>query len=212
MVLTAGPTFEPIDDVRGITNRSSGRQGFEIARAARDAGADVTLIAGPTTLPTPYGIKRINTVTARDMLEAVTQTLDTNGADIFIGVAAVADWRVANAKEGKMKKIDGRLPELQFEENPDILRTVGERSDVAVKIGFAAEATNLENYARGKCNSKHADLIVGNIARQALGSDQNDVLFVTPDNAESFGPAEKHVVAEEIIRRAALILNTKETH
>lgn len=212
VVLTAGPTFEPIDDVRGITNRSSGRQGFEIARAARDAGADVTLIAGPTALPTPYGIKRINTVTARDMLDAVTKTLDTEGADIFIGVAAVADWRVANAKEGKMKKIDGHLPELQFEENPDILRTVGERTDVLVKIGFAAEATNLENYARGKCTSKHADLIVGNIARQALGSDQNDVLFVTPENAEAFGPADKHLVAKEIIRRAALILNTKATH
>ena len=212
VVLTAGPTFEPIDDVRGITNRSSGRQGFEIARAARDAGADVTLIAGPTTLPTPYGIKRIDTVTACDMLDAVTKTLDTEGADIFIGVAAVADWRVANAKEGKMKKIDGHLPELQFEENPDILRTVGERTDVLVKIGFAAEATNLENYARGKCTSKHADLIVGNIARQALGSDQNDVLFVTPENAEAFGPADKHLVAKEIIRRAALILNTKATH
>ena len=208
VVLTAGPTFEPIDDVRRITNRSSGRQGFEIARAARDAGADVTLIAGPTALPTPYGIKRINTVTARDMLDAVTKTLDTEGADIFIGVAAVADWRVANAKEGKMKKIDGHLPDLQFEENPDILRTVGERTDVLVKIGFAAEATNLENYARGKCTSKHADLIVGNIARQALGSDQNDVLFVTPENAEAFGPADNHLVAKELIRRAALILNT----
>ena len=125
VVITAGPTFEPIDDVRGITNKSSGLQGYEIARASRDAGA-------------------------------VEEALKANGADVFIGVAAVADWRIATAVSGKMKKTDGRPPELRFEENPDILRTVGTRSDVKLKVGFAAEAENLEAYARGKCISKHA--------------------------------------------------------
>lgn len=211
VLLTAGPTFEPIDDVRGITNRSSGRQGFDLARAARDAGADVTVIAGPTPLTTPYGVRRIDVVTARDMFDAVTSELDKRGADLFIGVAAVADWHVANAKSGKFKKTDGRLPTLEFAENPDILRSVGERDDVAVKIGFAAEAEDLETYARGKCTSKHADLIVGNIARTALGSAQNDVLFVTPTATDAFGPSDKRLVADEIIRRAALLLNSKDT-
>lgn len=209
VVVTAGPTFEPIDDVRGITNRSSGRQGFDVARAARDAGADVTLIAGPCPLPTPACVERIDVVTAAEMAAAVAGTLEGRGADIFIGVAAVADWRVANARAGKIKKTDGRLPELQFEENVDILRMAGERGDVKITVGFAAEAENLEAYARGKCLKKGASLIVGNIARDALGGADNRVLFVTPDSAETFGPAPKRDVADEIIRRAARILNNQ---
>ena len=209
VLITAGPTFEPIDDVRGITNRSSGRQGFAVARAARDAGAEVTLVAGPCALSTPTGIRRLDVLTARDMAHAVETELDLHGADIFIGVAAVADWRVANARAGKFKKTDGVLPTLQFEENPDILRTVGERGDVTVTVGFAAEADNLENYARGKCVAKHADFIVGNIAREALGSLENTVLFVTPEHYEAFGPTDKRTIAEEIIRRAAAALACK---
>ena len=208
MIVTAGPTFEPIDDVRGITNRSSGLQGFEIARAARDAGADVTLISGPVTLSTPFGVSRIDVTTAAEMLDAVENILTPSGADVFVGVAAVADWRVANAVHGKMKKTDGRLPELRFEENPDILRTIGERTDVRIKVGFAAEAKNLESYARGKCLSKHADLIVGNVARSAIGSPDNSVLFVTPDAAEAYGPASKHEVAVELVSRIADLINS----
>ena len=208
MIVTAGPTFEPIDDVRGITNRSSGLQGFEIARAARDAGADVTLISGPVTLSTPFGVSRIDVTTAAEMLDAVENILPPSGADVFVGVAAVADWRVANAVHGKMKKTDGRLPELRFEENPDILRTIGERTDVRIKVGFAAEAENLESYARGKCLSKHADLIVGNVARSAIGSPDNNVLFVTPDKAEAYGPASKREVAVELVSRIANLINS----
>lgn len=208
MIVTAGPTFEPIDDVRGITNRSSGLQGFEIARAARDAGADVTLISGPVTLSTPFGVSRINVTTAAEMLDAVENILTPSGADVFVGVAAVADWRVANAVHGKMKKTDGRLPELRFEENPDILRTIGERTDVRIKVGFAAEAENLESYARGKCLSKHADLIVGNVARSAIGSPDNSVLFVTPDKTEAYGPASKREVAIELVSRIANLINS----
>ena len=208
MIVTAGPTFEPIDDVRGITNRSSGLQGFEIARAARDAGADVTLISGPVTLSTPFGVSRIDVTTAAEMLDAVENILTPSGADVFVGVAAVADWRVANAVHGKMKKTDGRLPELRFEENPDILRTIGERTDVRIKVGFAAEAENLESYARGKCLSKHADLIVGNVARSAIGSPDNNVLFVTPDKAEAYGPASKREVALELVSRIANLINS----
>lgn len=208
MIVTAGPTFEPIDDVRGITNRSSGLQGFEIARAARDAGADVTLISGPVTFSTPFGVSRIDVTTAAEMLDAVENILTPSGADVFVGVAAVADWRVANAVHGKMKKTDGRLPELRFEENPDILRTIGERTDVRIKVGFAAEAENLESYARGKCLSKHADLIVGNVARSAIGSPDNSVLFVTPDKTEAYGPASKREVAIELVSRIANLINS----
>ena len=208
MIVTAGPTFEPIDDVRGITNRSSGLQGFEIARAARDAGADVTLISGPVTFSTPFGVSRIDVTTAAEMLDAVENILIPSGADVFVGVAAVADWRVANAVHGKMKKTDGRLPELRFEENPDILRTIGERTDVRIKVGFAAEAENLESYARGKCLSKHADLIVGNVARSAIGSPDNSVLFVTPDKTEAYGPASKREVAIELVSRIANLINS----
>lgn len=195
VLVTAGPTFEPIDDVRGITNRSSGLQGFEVARAARDAGAQVTLVCGPVHLPTPFGVTRIDVTTASEMLAAVERALEPDGADVFVGVAAVADWRVANAVNGKMKKAAGQLPELRLEENPDILRTVGARSDVRLKVGFAAEAENLEAYARSKCISKHADLIVGNLARSAIGSPDNSVLFVTPDSAQAYGPASKPDVA-----------------
>lgn len=207
VLVTAGPTFEPIDDVRGITNRSSGLQGFEVARAARDAGAQVTLVCGPVHLPTPFGVTRIDVTTASEMLAAVEGALEPDGADVFVGVAAVADWRIANAVNGKMKKAAGQLPELRLEENPDILRTVGARSDVGLKVGFAAEAENLEAYARSKCIAKHADLIVGNLARSAIGSPDNSVLFVTPDGAQAYGPASKRDVAREIVSRIASMLN-----
>ena len=190
VVITAGPTFEPIADVRGITNKSSGLQGYEIARASRDAGADVTLVSGPVHLPTPFGVKRVDVTTAAEMLASVEEALKANGADVFIGVAAVADWRIATAVSGKMKKTDGRPPELRFEENPDILR-------------------NLEAYARGKCISKHADLIVGNLARTAIGSPDNCVLLVTPESAEAFGPASKREVALKIVSRIASMLNSQ---
>lgn len=118
VVITAGPTFEPIDDVRGITNKSSGLQGYEIARASRDAGADVTLVSGPVHLPTPFGVKRVDVTTAAEMLASVEEALKANGADVFIGVAAVADWRIATAVSGKMKKTDGRPLSFALKKTP----------------------------------------------------------------------------------------------
>jgi phosphopantothenoylcysteine decarboxylase / phosphopantothenate---cysteine ligase len=214
VIVTAGPTYERIDDVRGITNRSSGRQGFAVARAARDAGADVTLVAGPCALRTPAGVRRIDVVSAVEMGAQVKAVLEREGgADLFVGVAAVADWRVANAKAGKIKKGEGTLEGLRFEENPDILASVARRGDVKVSVGFAAEAGRLEieTAARDKCVAKGADMIVGNIASAALGSDTNTVLFVTPKGCDACGPAPKSEVAREIIVRAARLIEEKET-
>ena len=212
VIVTAGPTYERIDDVRGITNRSSGRQGFAVARAARDAGAEVTLVAGPCALRTPALVRRIDVVSAAEMAAQVKDVLDRwGGADLFVGVAAVADWRVANAKAGKIKKGDRSLEGLRFEENPDILASVARRGDVAVSVGFAAEAEGLEAAARDKCVAKGADMIVGNIASAALGSESNTVLFVTPRGCDACGPAPKSEVAREIVVRAARLIEEKET-
>ena len=205
VLVTAGPTYEAIDDVRGITNLSSGRQGFAVARAARNAGARVTLVAGPVSLATPANVERLDVTSAAEMHRAVMETLDADPADIFVGVAAVADWHVER-RAGKIKKEKGEVPQLAFTENPDILADVAARGDVAVTVGFAAEADSLETYARAKCLKKGCRLIVGNIARKALGADTNSVLFVTPESAEAFGPAPKARVADEIVARAARLL------
>src|SRR5690606_33241401 len=144
-LLTAGPTFEPIDPVRGLTNRSSGKMGFALARALRDAGAEVVLVAGPTALDGPRGIRRIDVETAQQMHDAVMNELDGaaregRNVDLFVGVAAVADWRVANASATKWKKDDdGRAPPMELVENPDILATVARRPDAPYCVGFAAE-------------------------------------------------------------------------
>ena len=206
VVVTAGPTYEAIDDVRGITNLSSGRQGYAVARAARNAGARVTLVSGPVSLRTPALVKRLDVVSAADMHRTVMETLDADPADLFIAVAAVADWQVEKV-EGKIKKEKGEIPQLAFSENPDILADVAARGDVAVTVGFAAEAEKLEDYARRKCVKKGCRLVVGNLAKDALGSDKNSVLFVTPESAEAFGPAPKARVADEIIARAVRLLN-----
>lgn len=206
VVITAGPTYEPIDDVRGITNLSSGRQGFAVARAARHAGARVTLITGPVEQRTPVGVERHNVLTAGEMHEAVKNVLNNDSADVFIGVAAVADWRVEKVVEGKIKKVRQGVPQFTLVENPDILAEVAGAKAATVTVGFAAEAEDLESCAREKCIRKGCDMIVGNIARDALGAEENSVLFVTSDSAETFGPAQKSRVADEIISRVARLL------
>lgn len=208
ILITAGPTYEPIDDVRGITNRSSGKQGYALAREALARGARVTLISGPVALSTPYGAKRIDVQSARDMLAAVTGVLDTDPADVFIGVAAVADWRVENAVEGKIKK-NGALPQLSLVENPDILSTVAARPDAPLIVGFAAEAADIERYAREKCLRKGCAFVVANEARHALGSDYNSVLLVEPEHTESIALSEKNSIARAILEKAAHLLASK---
>ena len=205
VLMTVGPTYEPIDDVRGITNRSSGRQGFALARAARDLGADVTVVAGPVTVKRPAGVRIVPVTTAREMLGAVEGELDRSPYDLFIGVAAVADWRVADRLEGKWKK-DAGLPQLRLVENPDILAAVGHRAGGPVTIGFAAEATDLLENAYAKLEKKGAAMIVANVARDALASDTNRVLVVTDGEVDEIGPADKDEVARKILYHAVDLL------
>jgi phosphopantothenoylcysteine decarboxylase/phosphopantothenate--cysteine ligase len=180
VVVTAGPTCEPIDPVRAITNRSSGKTGYAIAQALREAGADVTLISGPTALAAPYGVARIDVESARDMHGAVMQQAST--ADIFISVAAVADWHVSNASENKLKKsADGQAPTLQFALNPDILTEVAALQNGPWCVGFAAETENLNEHAEAKRRRKGIPLLVGNLAQQAMNAD--DTTFVLFDDA-----------------------------
>ena len=181
VVVTAGPTYEAIDPVRGITNLSSGKMGFAIARAAREAGAEVTLIAGPVHLPTPRGVTRIDVKSAQNMLLAGMEYAQY--AHIFIACAAVADWRPANAAEQKIKKDgSGQTPKLEFVENPDILATIA-KSERAKNgdlycVGFAAESEDLEANARAKRIRKGVPLLVGNIGPSTFGQDDNAFLLV----------------------------------
>ena len=175
VLMTAGPTFEPIDPVRGITNLSSGKMGFALARAAREAGAEVVLVAGPTALPTPRGLRRIDVQTAAQMQAAVMS--EVAAADIFIGVAAVADWRVANAADAKLKKGSG-APSLQFEANPDILATVAAGPSRPFCVGFAAETDNVVPYAQAKLASKRLDMVVANRAQDVFGADAGELFVV----------------------------------
>ncbi|HBC69373.1 MAG TPA: bifunctional phosphopantothenoylcysteine decarboxylase/phosphopantothenate--cysteine ligase CoaBC [Sutterella sp.] len=201
VLVTAGPTYEAIDPVRAITNRSSGKQGYAIARAARLAGADVTLVSGPVALSAPRGIKRICVESAREMHEATLERAPL--CDAFIAVAAVADWGVANPSADKIKKTEG-APQIAFTRNPDILAEVCALSRrPAVCVGFAAETRDILGYAKEKLLSKGADMIVANAADRAIQADDNEVIFVTRDGADAFGPAAKIEIAEEIIQRVA---------
>ncbi len=175
VLITAGPTFEPIDPVRGITNLSSGKMGFAIARAAREAGADVTLVAGPTMLPTPRGVARIDVQSAQQMHDAVMQHAATS--QVFIAVAAVADWRVTHAAPTKIKKGSG-TPTLHLEANPDILATVAHMNNAPLCVGFAAETNDVEQHGTAKRHSKNIPLLVANLAQDAFGSDDNELLLI----------------------------------
>lgn len=205
ILITAGPTYEAIDPVRGITNRSSGRQGYAIAREAALRGAAVTLISGPVSLPVPFGVTRISVDSASAMRDEVLKR--TSGADAFISVAAVSDWRPEHVSDQKIKK-DGKAVTLSLTENPDILSEVGHLSAgrPAVVIGFAAETENIISYASKKLRAKAADLIIANDASHALGSEDNDAVFVTESGAEPLGPGPKSRVAEAILDRLASLL------
>jgi phosphopantothenoylcysteine decarboxylase/phosphopantothenate--cysteine ligase len=206
VLVTAGPTYEAIDPVRGVTNMSSGKMGFSIARAARLAGADVTLVAGPVSLATPRGVKRVNVRSARDMLQAVQAHVPDQG--VFVATAAVADWRPANAADQKIKKDgSGQTPELSFVENPDILATVAQ-SAAAQKgelfcVGFAAESHDLLAHATAKRARKQVPLLVGNIGPATFGKDDNALLLVDAQGSRELPHASKQVLAVQLIEDIA---------
>jgi phosphopantothenoylcysteine decarboxylase/phosphopantothenate--cysteine ligase len=206
VLVTAGPTFEAIDPVRGITNLSSGKMGFAIARAAREAGADVTLVAGPVSLPTPRGVARIDVKSARDML-AATQPL-AGSADVFVATAAVADWRPATQSAQKIKKDgSGQTPRLEFTENPDILATIAQSaratSGQLYCVGFAAESQDLLANAQAKRARKGVPLLVGNIGPATFGADDNALLLVDEKGATEMPRASKLDLARQLIAQIA---------
>jgi phosphopantothenoylcysteine decarboxylase/phosphopantothenate--cysteine ligase len=206
VLITSGPTHEPIDPVRYIANRSSGKQGHAIAAAAAMAGADVTLVSGPVNVPDPSGAKVIKVETAREMLQAVERALP---ADIAIFAAAVADWRIANAGKQKLKKRDGNpTPELSLVENPDILATIAKRKTQRPKlvIGFAAETENVAANAKAKLASKGCDWILANdVSPQSgvMGGDRNTIMLVRASGVEAWPPQSKDEVASRLVGRIA---------
>ena len=211
VIVTSGPTHEPIDPVRYIANRSSGTQGLAIATALRDLGAEVVLVTGPVSLPIPTGIRTTRVETAEQMMSAVRSALP---ADAAVFAAAVGDWRVANVAEQKLKKDgSGRVPPLQLAENPDILKAVAQLPQgkrPALVVGFAAETEKLVEHARAKLERKGADWIVANDVSPAtgiMGGLENTVTLVTRDDAEAWPTASKSVVAVRLAERIAAVLN-----
>lgn len=202
VLITAGPTHEPIDPVRYIANRSSGRQGFAIAAAAAALGADVQLIAGPVHLPTPPGVARTDVETAREMAAAVDAALP---ADIAIMVAAVADWRTADVAGQKIKKTGGALPALTLAENPDILAGLArDPRRPALLVGFAAETQDVVAHAKAKLARKGCDWIVANdVSGDVMGGADNAVHIVTPDGVESWANLPKDQVARKLMEKIA---------
>ncbi|HET6375232.1 MAG TPA: bifunctional phosphopantothenoylcysteine decarboxylase/phosphopantothenate--cysteine ligase CoaBC [Methylocella sp.] len=208
VLVTSGPTREPIDPVRYLSNRSSGKQGHAIAAAAAAAGADTVLVSGPVALADPPGVRTIHVETAEEMLKEVEAALP---ADIFISVAAVADWRVAVPSKAKLKKNAGRSLSLNLAENPDILAAVAKRSHgrPALAVGFAAESEKLEAYAREKLAAKSCDVIVANdigAAPGTFGGDTNTVLFLTKDRKESWPCMTKQQVAARLVTELGRML------
>ncbi len=209
VLVTAGPTREPIDPVRFISNHSSGKQGYAIAAAAKAAGADVTLISGPVALAAPLGVRLVKVETAQEMLKA---TEDALPADIAIFAAAVADWRVSHAADEKIKKkADGSVPTLSFTENPDILQSIATRKSrrPAIVVGFAAETEKVIDHAKAKLAKKGCDLIVANdvSAEQGVfGGDSNTVRVVSINAVEQWPRLSKVEVAQRLVAKLAELL------
>ncbi|MDR1648009.1 MAG: bifunctional phosphopantothenoylcysteine decarboxylase/phosphopantothenate--cysteine ligase CoaBC [Zoogloeaceae bacterium] len=201
LLLTAGPTFEAIDPVRGLTNLSSGRMGFALAEAAANAGASVTLIAGPVAQPTPFGVERIDVVSAREMRVAVLERVAE--ADVFVSVAAVADYRPAQAAGRKIKKDAEGLPMLELLPNPDILAEVAALPQPPFCVGFAAESENLETYAQAKRRRKKLPLIVGNLIQDGFGGVSNRVILFDDAGAHPLPFADKATLARQIVDNIA---------
>ncbi|GLR14558.1 phosphopantothenoylcysteine decarboxylase [Chitinimonas prasina] len=200
VLITAGPTFERIDAVRGITNSSSGKMGFAIARAALEAGAEVTLVAGPTSLKTPVGARRVDVESSKDMLAAVNAAVSKT--DIFISVAAVADYYVLNPSEQKIKK-DAHILTLELAPNPDILANVAGLADPPFCVGFAAESENLLEYGEQKRRRKKLPLLVANQVQSAIGADDNEVFLLDDHGQHKLPRAPKQEIARAIVQHTA---------
>ena len=200
VLVTAGPTFEAIDPVRGITNQSSGKMGYAVARAAREAGASVTLISGPTSLAVPPGVQRTDVVSARDMFQAVKKRV--GAADIFISVAAVGDYRVVNPSEQKIKR-NGRNLRLDLEPNPDILAWVASRPRAPFCVGFAAESEKLRQHAEAKRRAKKVPLLAANLVQTAIGADENEIVLLDDQGEHHLARAPKEVIARQLVAHVA---------
>ena len=203
VMITAGPTYEPIDPVRGITNRSSGKMGYALAQAAWEAGAAVTLIAGPTALSAPPNVRVVAVTTAQEMHAAVMQQVKK--MDIFIGVAAVADYRVTHIAQQKIKK-NKTPPTLMLEPNPDILAEVAALPRPPFCVGFAAETEKLSEHAQAKLRQKSIPLIVANQAQDSLGSDDSALILIDAHGSQSLPRQAKILSARELIRHIASLL------
>lgn len=204
VVMTAGPTFEAIDPVRGITNTSSGKMGYALARACARAGAEVVLVSGPTALAEPHGVTCVNVRSALEMRAAVMDHLA--GADVFIGVAAVADYRPVQAAEHKVKKSGAALI-LELTPNPDILAEVAALEKPPFCVGFAAESRDLDTYAEGKLRAKRLQLVVGNLVQDGLGGDLNTVVLYDAEGRTPLPRASKEELAQGIVARLAARLS-----
>jgi phosphopantothenoylcysteine decarboxylase/phosphopantothenate--cysteine ligase len=199
ILITAGPTYEAIDAVRGITNRSSGKMGYAVAQAALELGAQVTLISGPTALRKPQGAQVVDVTSASEMFEAVKQR--AAGSDIFIAVAAVADYRVAQPSEQKIKKSADKLT-LELIPNPDILAYVANLPKPPFCVGFAAESENLRVHAAAKRKTKKIPLLAANLAQQAIGSDENDLILFDDAGEHVLPHADKLTLARALLQHA----------
>jgi phosphopantothenoylcysteine decarboxylase/phosphopantothenate--cysteine ligase len=208
LLITAGPTFEPIDPVRGITNLSSGKMGFAIARAAQEAGAEVTLVAGPVHLPTPRGVQRIDVQTAQQMHDAVLPQAPQH--TVFIATAAVADWRPASLSDQKIKKNGNKTaPTFELTENPDILAAVARLPKRPFCVGFAAESHDLLKHAREKLERKNVPLIVGNLGPATFGRDDNQLILVDAQGHRELPRADKLSLARALVNEIAQRLHSK---
>ena len=201
VLITAGPTEEPIDPVRVITNASSGKMGYAVARAAHEAGADVTLVSGPVSLATPAGVARVDVRTAQQMFDAVKKA--AAASDVFISVAAVADYKVKTPSSSKIKKANGKPVTLELEENPDILAYVAGLKDAPFCVGFAAESEDLEKNAMEKRAKKKVPVIAANLAPQAIGADDNAIRLYDARGAHDLGRGPKIELARKLVAYVA---------
>jgi phosphopantothenoylcysteine decarboxylase/phosphopantothenate--cysteine ligase len=209
IVMTAGPTFEPIDPVRGITNQSSGQMGYAMARAFAQAGADVVLVSGPVALATPLGVTRVSVQTAEQMRQAVMREIAQ--AQVFVGVAAVADYRPLEVAEHKLKKTasvdsDGGRT-ITLTPNPDILAEVASLPAAPYCVGFAAESQNLDDYAEAKRLRKRLPLVIGNLVSDGLGTADNCVTLYDETGRYPLPPLSKPVLARRLVDELAARLN-----
>jgi phosphopantothenoylcysteine decarboxylase / phosphopantothenate---cysteine ligase len=197
VLITAGPTYEAIDAVRGITNRSSGKMGYAVAQAALELGIEVTLVSGPTALPKLHGAQVVDVTSALEMFDAVKQHV--SDADIFISVAAVADYRPAQTSAQKIKKSDGNLT-LELTPNPDILAYVAGLPKPPFCVGFAAESENLREYAAAKRKAKKIPLLAANLAQQAIGADENELVLFDDAGEHVLPRADKLTLARQLMQ------------